>query len=602
MILPSLKKKLNKFSLLNTLFLLTVLALSIPIFLFASKQQTQTQQSAAGVACTAGSSGSYTECTNSGSLCSASCGILHSAQVSWTCGANGTRQYTCGSCGGTCGGGSSNTPKTYYYNTCVNGTCTRQSSTSPQSTTNQCNPPGSSCGGSTNNTGGNNSSGSKSNTGGSTNICASFPGNVKTCGADGNLHQCSGNTDTGTISCGGKGCTVCNGNVDDVCNGSGSCGNTGSQTCSPSNKTGTCKTGTCVNGSCQQLGPQICMGPGVQACNGQCVNTLNDTKNCGSCGHTCNFGEKCINSQCTVPTVIQCDSLDSSDNNGYTVLQGTYGGNSTGGHGYCAAWQECTQAGTGVDHCAAITSQCSGGMTCHSQGSCHMVGGVRCGLYNLFGQYGGICCPANVPDAPVSSASVIVSPSGLSNDPLDKTITGIITIVDNKTLKTIATAKDSLIYSPEREAYINGYFNLGEIPAGTYQLILHIDKYLDSELISPNGNSVLTIAPFSSNATRPITVIPGDIAPALHPDNFIDIIDYNHLISCLGKAPIRLCKTSDLNDDGKIDQQDIDLLFQNFGTLGFSINTPQFNCTPDPNCNSGQNTIQMCALICTKTN
>lgn len=64
--------------------------------------------------------------------------------------------------------------------------------------------------------------------------------------------------------------------------------------------------------------------------------------------------------------------------------------------------------------------------------------------------------------------------------------------------------------------------------------------------------------------------------------------------ACLNK------KFADLNDDGAVDQKDLDLLQSNFGQSGFSFQTSEFSCEPDPTCNDGKGALQLCSLLCSK--
>ena len=64
--------------------------------------------------------------------------------------------------------------------------------------------------------------------------------------------------------------------------------------CRFTNATAVCATGTCAIGACY---------PGFANCNGTAsdgceANLLNDTRNCGACGRTCNSGEVCRTGSC----------------------------------------------------------------------------------------------------------------------------------------------------------------------------------------------------------------------------------------------------------------------------------------------------------------
>lgn len=160
------------------------------------------------------------------------------------------------------------------------------------------------------------------------------------------------------------------------------------------------------------------------------------------------------------------------------------------------------------------------------------------------------------------------------------------------------SVSDKLTYDNATGNFVNKNFKLGNITPGNYQLVMHVDGYLDTQLTQPEGSKVFNLAKGNQVNTATVTIVPGDIAPGAHGDNFIDVIDYNKIITCFNKKSIGSCQIDDLNDDGIIDQKDIDMLLGHFGSLGFSFQVQGFTCEIDPTCNSGQNSLQMCTLIC----
>ena len=66
-----------------------------------------------------------------------------------------------------------------------------------------------------------------------------------------------------------------------------------------------CTAGQCVTLSCPA-------GQAQAICAGSCINTLTDTRNCGSCGNSCSLGQACISGQCSqtgpppTPEVFAC--------------------------------------------------------------------------------------------------------------------------------------------------------------------------------------------------------------------------------------------------------------------------------------------------------
>lgn len=166
-------------------------------------------------------------------------------------------------------------------------------------------------------------------------------------------------------------------------------------------------------------------------------------------------------------------------------------------------------------------------------------------------------------------------------------------------------AQGTVAYEPGSGNFTNSNFNLGAVPTGTYQMVIQIEKYLDKQMAATSGSSSISITQGSKVDTAPVEMRAGDIAPGFRGDNSVNVIDYNALIGCLPGAPFGACinrNYADLNDDGKVDQSDLDLLMSNFGESGFAFQTDQFKCEPDPSCNSGRDTIQMCSLLCTKIN
>lgn len=196
------------------------------------------------------------------------------------------------------------------------------------------------------------------------------------------------------------------------------------------------------------------------------------------------------------------------------------------------------------------------------------------------------------------SVGVAFAITGLSKTPHTTKNFNLVLVPSNNPQANPITIPGTATYDPATQLF-KTVIDLKTVPNGKYQMLIHIDGTLNSELVQPNGDNTFIIP--AANDSKIITVIPGDIGPNKG-DNFIDIIDYNKLFGCMYKPATGACQSSDINDDGKIDDGDMSLLLGEFGSLGFSFTTPQFSCSIDPNCNSGQDTLQMCSLICTKTN
>lgn len=164
-------------------------------------------------------------------------------------------------------------------------------------------------------------------------------------------------------------------------------------------------------------------------------------------------------------------------------------------------------------------------------------------------------------------------------------------------------AQDSIVYDQTSGTFKSSSFTLGGIPAGKYQMVLQEEKYLDEQLLTVQGEKIINITAGVAVEFAPVVMRAGDIAPGDNGDNSVNIIDYNALIGCLPGAPPGVCLNrnyADLNDDGKVDQVDLDILMSNFGNNGFAFQTEQFKCEPDPACSSGKDTLQLCSLLCTR--
>jgi len=170
--------------------------------------------------------------------------------------------------------------------------------------------------------------------------------------------------------------------------------------------------------------------------------------------------------------------------------------------------------------------------------------------------------------------------------------------------KSLYTARDTITYVPGTGKFVNPNFNLGAVASGDYQMVGQMDTYLDAQLIDKSDNDPnFSLGSGNTAGEAEFKMRAGDLAPSPGGDNYVSIIDYNALIGCMPGAPQSACfnkKFADLNDDGIVDQKDLDIMMLNFGEDGFAFQTSQFKCEPDPSCNSGKDTLQLCSLICTK--
>lgn len=100
------------------------------------------------------------------------------------------------------------------------------------------------------------------------------------------------------------------------------------------------------------------------------------------------------------------------------------------------------------------------------------------------------------------------------------------------------------------------------IPTGDYQVFVKIDGYLRRQVLAPSGQT-FRLTQGQTNSLPQIALIPGDIAPIY---NQLDAIDYNGLRDCYGSTSTSIKSScanfalADLNDDGKVDGIDINIL------------------------------------------
>ncbi|HUQ85731.1 MAG TPA: dockerin type I domain-containing protein [Candidatus Limnocylindrales bacterium] len=164
-------------------------------------------------------------------------------------------------------------------------------------------------------------------------------------------------------------------------------------------------------------------------------------------------------------------------------------------------------------------------------------------------------------------------------------------------------ASDFLTYDKATGNFVNHNFDLGSVEPGTYQLVLQMDTYLDRELVGPDGNKEFVLGESKVSKTAPTQLSAGDSAPLPGGDNVINIIDYNALIGCMPGNKSSACsnkRTADLNDDGVVNQKDLDILRDNVGESGYLLQSEEYECKENPACGSGKDSIQMCSLLCTK--
>ncbi len=156
-------------------------------------------------------------------------------------------------------------------------------------------------------------------------------------------------------------------------------------------------------------------------------------------------------------------------------------------------------------------------------------------------------------------------------DPSDPSITPI--------KRTGTVHLDSTTGSGTYGYFTNGTLDVGGLN-GTYKVLVKSNQYLRKQFVPKDGDSSQTyvFTPGQTTVLPTITLLAGDIVPPPttaggdYGDNTIDISDYNMLArGCYGgKATTSSCANkegADLNDDGKVDGIDYNILIRTFNIL-----------------------------------
>lgn len=192
-----------------------------------------------------------------------------------------------------------------------------------------------------------------------------------------------------------------------------------------------------------------------------------------------------------------------------------------------------------------------------------------------------VTTPTDTPATGGTSASLtLVSPaistSGGNTQPLhpSRLVTLKLYNIDKQQTTTV---QDSVTFNGTN-AFTNQNFNLGSIPTGNYEILLYMPGNLQKVLTQANGTNTFAIQAGTALTIPSVTLIPGDIGPIPgsngqpYGDNILDISDYNVLIGCYGdNQTTSSCNdvakvAADLNDDGKIDAVDYNILLRSFAT------------------------------------
>ncbi len=164
-------------------------------------------------------------------------------------------------------------------------------------------------------------------------------------------------------SCGGgeactNGLSCCNGGCLDEANDPSNCGGCGN----------VCQSGLCIGGICQPTAGCETTGCalGDACCSNVCVNVESSTAHCGSCTNRCGANQTCVDGTCQTETT--CNGGPSC---GALTCCGTQGcvdtNNDTGNCGGCGIMCALSQGCIG-GICQGVSCACPGNLTCCSEG------------------------------------------------------------------------------------------------------------------------------------------------------------------------------------------------------------------------------------------
>ncbi len=126
----------------------------------------------------------------------------------------------------------------------------------------------------------------------------------------------------------------------------------------------------------------------------------------------------------------------------------------------------------------------------------------------------------------------------------------------DKNNKDIRDITMNIVYNPTTGEF-NDIIPLGSnIPAGTYKIKVRTNNSLWKDA----GN--ITLTPGQKANLPSINLVSGD----LNQDNRLDLSDYTAIISCITNKSCTAGSIADLNQDGKFDEEDLNILYSNFKT------------------------------------
>lgn len=151
-----------------------------------------------------------------------------------------------------------------------------------------------------------------------------------------------------------------------------------------------------------------------------------------------------------------------------------------------------------------------------------------------------------------------LNPQGTGNqNPITKSVDVSVEIVKPDDQSVVKNATGKLNFDSVSGSY-KGLINLGNsLPNGSYKIRVLTPGYLKNET-----KDEIVIKRSSTATPQSIFLVTGDTDT----NNVLDILDYNNILSCFGQkrtgASCILKDTTDLDDDGKIDGIDYNLLLR----------------------------------------
>lgn len=115
--------------------------------------------------------------------------------------------------------------------------------------------------------------------------------------------------------------------------------------------------------------------------------------------------------------------------------------------------------------------------------------------------------------------------------------------------------------------YVNGAYtgtaSFNNLPNGSYTVKMRSDNSLIKTI-----PGIYNLSIGDTTNTPSITLVTGDIQSGGSSTNILDIDDYNALLACYSgsNCPDSLKALSDLNDDGVVDEKDLNVLLRGFAT------------------------------------